>query len=87
MCDVDRFVDRLYLPVIEDLQLPHVVTEWNRYVVDLNRLPDDVDPETVVGSTNPPGKILEWATLAAHYSWQQTFACADVHGVAQSIGE
>ncbi len=63
MCDVDRFVDRLYRPVIEDLKFPHVVTDWHRYVVDLNRLPDDVDPETVTGSTNPPGKFwngLHW---------------------------
>lgn len=63
MCDVDRFVDRLYKQVLEDLEIPHVVTEWHRFVVDLNRLPDDVDPETVVGSQNPPGKFwngLHW---------------------------
>lgn len=63
MCDVDRFVDRLYQPVIERLKIPHVVTEWHRFVVDLNRLPDDVDPQSVTGSSNPPGKYwngLHW---------------------------
>lgn len=57
MCDVDRYVDRLYKPVVEQLHIPHVVTEWHRCVVDLNRLPGDVDPESVEGSDNPPGKF------------------------------
>jgi N-formylglutamate amidohydrolase len=64
MCDVDRYVDRLYQPVLAKLKIPHVVTEWHRFVVDLNRLPDDIDPTTVTGSTNPPGKFwngIHWA--------------------------
>lgn len=63
MCDVDRFVDRLYSPIVKELKIDAVVTEWHRYVVDLNRLPDDVDPETVVGSSNKPGSFwngLHW---------------------------
>jgi len=63
MCDVDRFVDRLYRPVLLLMNIPHVVTEWHRFVVDLNRLPDDVDPESVVGSGNKPGSFwngLHW---------------------------
>lgn len=63
MCDVDRFVDRLYAPVIKSFALPHVKTEWHRYVVDLNRLPDDVDAESVEGHANPPGRFttgLHW---------------------------
>ncbi len=63
MCDVDRFVDRLYRPVIQKLNLPHVVTEWHRYVVDLNRWVDDVDASSVQGHPNPPGKFwngLHW---------------------------
>jgi N-formylglutamate deformylase len=63
MCDVDRFVDRLYQPAIDSLKLGHVKTQWHRYVVDLNRLPDDVDQESVIGSPNPPGKFttgLHW---------------------------
>jgi N-formylglutamate amidohydrolase len=58
MCDVDRYVDRLYKPVIDDLQLPSVVTEWHRYVVDLNRLPDDIDAESVEGASNEGAKFL-----------------------------
>lgn len=64
MCDVDRYVDKLYQPVLTSLKIPHVVTEWHRFVVDLNRLPDDIDPTTVSGSTNPPGKFwngIHWA--------------------------
>jgi N-formylglutamate deformylase len=63
MCDVDRFVDRLYHPVVDQLKLGCVTTQWHRYVVDLNRLPDDIDAESVVGSDNPPGKFttgLHW---------------------------
>ncbi len=55
MCDVDRFVDFLYKPVIEQLKLPHVVTQWHRYFADLNRWPDDVDASTVEGSGHPEG--------------------------------
>lgn len=64
MFDVDRFVDRLYAPAIKNLCLPSVKTEWHRYAVDLNRLPDDVDAGTVEGDKNPPGKFsrgLHWA--------------------------
>lgn len=57
MCDVDRYVDRLYFPVIEALKIDHVVTEWHRYVVDLNRLADDVDADSVEGHKNPPGSF------------------------------
>lgn len=57
MCDVDRFVDRLYAPVLSELKIPHVVTEWHRCVVDLNRLPDDVDASSVENHPNPAGKF------------------------------
>jgi len=63
MCDVDRFVDRLYAPVVDALKLTCVKTQWHRYVIDLNRLPDDVDQDSVIGSKNPSGKFttgLHW---------------------------
>jgi N-formylglutamate amidohydrolase len=63
MCDVDRYVDQLYQPTIESLKLGVVKTLWHRYVVDLNRLPEDVDAESVIGSKNPAGKFttgLHW---------------------------
>ncbi len=66
MCDVDRYVDRLYHPVIEQLQLLSLKTEWHRYVVDLNRLPGDVDVDSVEGSQNPTGQF----TTGLH--WVQT---------------
>jgi N-formylglutamate amidohydrolase len=63
MCDVDRYVDRLYGPTIAELKIPLVKTEWHRYVVDLNRIPEDIDMDSVTGSTNPAGKFttgLHW---------------------------
>ena len=64
MFDVDRYVDRLYEPVIKRLMIPSVKTEWHRYAVDLNRLPDDVDADSVEGHANPSGKFprgLHWS--------------------------
>lgn len=55
MCDIDRFVDRLYVPTLEELKIPAVVAEWHRYVVDLNRVPEDIDQDSVVGSVSPSG--------------------------------
>ncbi len=63
MCDVDRYVDRLYQPVISELKLSIVKSQWHRYVTDLNRLSTDVDSSSVEGSENPAGKFttgLHW---------------------------
>lgn len=63
MCDVDRFVDRLYQPAVDELNLACVKTQWHRYAIDLNRLPSDVDVESVSGSPNAAGKFttgLHW---------------------------
>ncbi len=63
MCDVDRFVDRLYEPALDQLGLPRIVTPWHRYLVDLNRLPSDVDCDSVLGNLNPSGSFatgLHW---------------------------
>ncbi len=54
MCDVDRYVDRLYAATIQESGLLTVTTPWHRYVVDLNRVPSDVDPTTVVGAEGAP---------------------------------
>ena len=64
MCDVDRFVDLLYKPAIEELSLIHVLARWHRYVADLNRLPGDIDKDSVVGSTNRSGSF----TTGLHWS-------------------
>jgi N-formylglutamate deformylase len=63
MCDVDRFVDRLYLPVLDQLNLARVICPWHRYVVDLNRFSSDVDQDSVHGSENISGQYttgLHW---------------------------
>lgn len=56
MCDVDRYVDRLYLDHLNRLGVPVVKTQWHRFAVDLNRIPEDVDCESVQGSLVPAGK-------------------------------
>ncbi len=67
MCDVDRYVDLLYQPALDFLNIPSVVTPWHRYVVDLNRLPSDLDALSVQGAEDPEnsrfkkGIGLHWA--------------------------
>ncbi|MCB0414270.1 MAG: N-formylglutamate amidohydrolase [Bdellovibrionales bacterium] len=64
MCDVDRYVDRLYQPVLKKLNISHVIAQTHRYVVDLNRLPDDIDADSVKGNKNPSGRFpigLHWS--------------------------
>ncbi len=58
MCDVDRYVDRLYEPAIKALEIPSVKTNWHRYAGDLNRLPEDVDAGSVEGNPTPAGPHL-----------------------------
>lgn len=66
MCDVDRYVDRLYAPTLEQLKIASVKTEWHRYAVDLNRVPTDIDADSVVGSLHPSG------THSRGYHWVVT---------------
>lgn len=66
MCDVDRFVDRLYTPALESLQLPFIIAETHRYAADLNRLESDIDALSVVGGAESPERFspgigLHWA--------------------------
>lgn len=64
MRDVDRYVDKLYLPVIQENHIPAVLTEWHRYVVDLNRKPDEYDQSSVQGAPLAKGKHpkgLHWS--------------------------
>lgn len=55
MCDVDRYVDRLYEPSLQSLQIPWIKTEWHRYAADLNRIPQDVDETSVQGNPTKAG--------------------------------
>ena len=48
MCDVDRYIDVLYQPAIEVLNIRSEKTAWHRYAVDLNRIPTDIDETSVV---------------------------------------
>ncbi len=66
MCDVDRYIDVLYLPALTNLSLPFEKTEWHRYAVDLNRIPSDVDASSVEGNLNPVG------LFSRGYHWVET---------------
>jgi N-formylglutamate deformylase len=64
MRDVDRYVDGLYLPVIEKLKIPSIVATCHRYVIDLNRYPNEFDAQAVEGAPLPAGKHpkgLHWS--------------------------
>ncbi len=68
MFDVDRFVDQLYAPTLARLGLPWIKTKWHRYACDLNRLAQDVDEASVVGSKNKKGLFprgLLWSATTA----------------------
>lgn len=63
MCDVDRYVDKLYEPTLKALEIPSVKTNWHRYAGDLNRLADDVDAGSVLGhpvSAGPHLRGFHW---------------------------
>ncbi len=64
--DVDRYVDRLYEPALTARQIPSIVARFHRYAVDLNRVPADVDQDSVQGSVNPSG------TFPLGFHWVQT---------------
>lgn len=62
--DLDLYVDQLYSPVIEELNIPSVVAKVSRYVVDLNRNVSDIESLSVENSDNDIGKFhkkgLHW---------------------------
>ena len=66
MSDVDRFVDVLYKPSLDALNIPYQLTKWHRYAVDLNRIPTDIDESSVVGAAKKAG------THSDGYHWVMT---------------
>ncbi|MBY0385971.1 N-formylglutamate amidohydrolase, partial [bacterium] len=64
MRDVDRYVDQLYQPILDQLKVPKIVAQCHRYVIDLNRKPEEYDQDSVVGAQFPSGthpKGLHWS--------------------------
>jgi N-formylglutamate deformylase len=57
LTDIDRFVDVLYRPAVDVLKIPMLSTKVHRYVVDLNRVPEDIDVDSVEGASHPSGKF------------------------------
>jgi N-formylglutamate deformylase len=82
MCDVDRYVDFLYEPTLKNLSIPFVKTEWHRYVVDLNRIPDDVDSASVEGHKNKPGlhnRGYHWQVTTYNYQLMKSPISQKLH--------
>ena len=67
MCNVDRFVDRLYQPVLDKLGIPVVITPYHRCMIDCNRWPEDVDRDSLEGSETPSGTHPSRAVLESHH--------------------
>jgi N-formylglutamate deformylase len=82
ICDVDRFVDRLYEPSLDALGIPFLKTDWHRYAADLNRIPQDIDCDSVVGSANPSGsndRGFHWVVTTHNYRLMKVPMSADAH--------
>ncbi len=67
MCDVDRFVDQLYCPILKKKGFHFISSPWHRYSGDLNRFPEDVDQDSVIDSkeksgTHPKGFLWVFTT-------------------------
>lgn len=69
LCDIDRFVDQLYLPVIKKNKIPSIYSFCHRYALDLNRLETDISKETVIGIKD---KISTNSGLASGLYWTKT---------------
>jgi N-formylglutamate amidohydrolase len=49
-------VDELYAEACARLRIPLIAARWHRYVVDLNRVPSDIDGQSVLGAEGQIGK-------------------------------
>ncbi len=67
LTDVDRFVHEIYGPICLNLKIPFVAMNFHRYVLDLNRLPTDIDANSVEGA-GCEGQSL----FVSGYHWVQT---------------
>ena len=82
MCDVDRYVDILYEGILSNFDIPLIKTEWHRYAADLNRLPEDIDCDSVVDSTNSSGSFsrgFHWVRTTTGLSLMQTPMTREKH--------
>lgn len=82
--DVDRFVDIFYRPLAKKFNIPFVYSPWTRYAVDLNRLPGDVDSNSVIGSPNSAGTYttgLHWVKTSRDEVLMDRPISKDLHDI------
>lgn len=82
--DLDLFVDLFYRPLAREAGLPFVFSPWTRYAVDLNRIPGDVDSNSVLNSPNPPGTFtsgLHWVETSIGEKLMKNPISRDLHDI------
>lgn len=82
--DVDRFVDTFYRPLCRKFGLSFIYTPWTRYAVDLNRLPSDVDADSVQNSANDSGAFssgLHWVKTSRDEVLMQSPISKKLHDI------
>lgn len=68
LCDVDRFVDKLYLSSIIENNIPSIYNLCHRYVLDVNRLETDINADSVQDIKN---KVTD-SGLSSGLYWTKT---------------
>ncbi len=82
--DIDRFVDVFYRPIAKELDVPFIYSPWNRYVIDLNRLPGDVDKDSVKDHANSSGTFttgLHWVKTSIGEELMSTPISKELHDI------
>ena len=80
MCDVDAYVDDLYLPALNQLYISSVIFKWNRYAVDANRFRTDISANTVERA----GELLK--TIYKNRKFRQKNP-SDIHWLKTTKGQ
>ena len=83
--DIDRFVDTFYRPLAKKFGIPFIYSPWTRYAVDLNRLPIDIDQNSVLGSNLKAGPFpkngLHWVETSRKEILMKTPISKGLHDV------
>ena len=83
--DIDRFVYTFYRPLARKFGIPFIYTPWTRYAVDLNRLPIDIDKNSVIGSSLTSGPFpkngLHWVETSRKEVLMKTPISKELHEI------
>lgn len=88
MCDVDRYIDVIYEPALHQLNIPFHKTQWHRYAVDLNRVPEDVDCDSVIDSPAKSGthsRGYHWVITTLNQKLMHSPISRELHNVLTDL--